>query len=210
MMKNGCPAFLVLLLLTVFSLPAFAAGPYVGVEGGGAFLQKSKITGEGTSDVDLKTKTGYGVGAVGGYDFGTYRLEGEFAYRRNDNKDVTGGLSGNVGGDFSNMALLVNGFYDFKMVSPVVYPYVGAGIGGARASLKVTDDAGVTQVDNNKTVFAYQLAAGVAYNVMKELTLDLGYKFFATAKPEFEVTGGGKAKAEYMSHDIFLTARYNF
>lgn len=209
-MKNGSPVFIVFLLLTVIAVPASATGPYVSAGGGGIFLQKSRFTPEGSPELDLKTRTGYGLGLVGGYDFGTYRLEGEFSYRSNDNKEVTGGgLSGNTDGEFSSMALTLNGYYDFKMVSPTVYPYVGAGIGGARDSLKVTTDAG-TGVDDHQIVFAYQLAAGAAYNVAKELTLDLGYKFFATAKPEFDSTGGGKAKAEYMSHNIFLTVRYTF
>lgn len=209
-MKSKAPVFLVFLLLTVLAVPAFAAGPYVGVEGGATFLQKAKVTGD-FPDFDLKTDTGFGLGVVGGFDFGTYRLEGEFAYRRNNNKEVSGGgITGNIGGDFSSMALMVNGYYDFKMVSPIVYPYLGVGIGGARDSLKVTDDVG-TVLDDDKFVFAYQAAAGVAYNVTKELTLDLGYKYFATTKPEFEESAGGaKAKVEYMSHNIFLGVRYSF
>lgn len=209
-MKSRAPVFIVFLLLTVLALPAFAAGPYVGGEAGAVFLEKAKFTEAGAADVDLKTKTGFGLGLVGGFDFGTYRLEGEFVYRRNNNKEVTsGGFTSNVGGDFSSMALMFNGYYDFKMVSPIVYPYLGGGLGVARDSLKATE-AGVTGIDDSKIVFAYQLATGVAYNVTKEVTLDLGYKYFATAKPEFEVTGGGKVKGEYMSHNIFLTARYNF
>ena len=62
-------------------------------------------------------------------------------------------------------------------------------------------------------VFAYQLAAGVGYVISKQITLDLGYKYFATAKPEFEFSagfGGGKVEAEYSSHNIFLGLRYSF
>ncbi|HEX8042603.1 outer membrane protein [Candidatus Deferrimicrobium sp.] len=207
-MKRRAPVFLVFLLLAILAVPAFAAGPYVGIEGGATFLQKAKVTG-GFPDFDLKTDTGYGLGVVGGFDFGTCRLEGEFAYRKNENKDVSGGFTGDVGGDFSSMALMVNGYYDFKMVSPVFYPYLGVGIGGARDSLKVEN--GGTLIDDDKFVFAYQAAAGVAFNVTQELALDLGYKYFATTKPEFEESaGGGKAKVEYMSHNIFLGLRYSF
>lgn len=207
-MKSRAPVFLVFLLLTLLAVPVFAAGPYVGIEGGATFLQKAKVTGD-FPDFDLKTDTGYGLGVVGGFDFGTCRLEGEFAYRKNENKDVSGGgITGDVGGDYSSMALMVNGYYDFKMVSPVVYPYLGVGIGGARDSLKVED--GGTLIDDDQFVFAYQAAAGVAFNATKELTLDLGYKYFATTKPEFENADGAKAKVEYMSHNIFLGLRYSF
>lgn len=208
-MKSRAPVFLVFLLLAVLAAPAFAAGPYVGAEGGVTFLEKAKVTQDGFPDFDLKTDTGFGLGLVGGFDFGTYRLEGEFAYRRNNNKEVSlGGLTGGIGGDYSSMALMVNGYYDFKMVSPVLYPYLGVGIGGARDSLKVED--GGTVIDDDQFVFAYQAAAGVAFNVTKELTLDLGYKYFATTKPEFEDADGAKAKVEYMSHNIFLGVRYSF
>ena len=60
-------------------------------------------------------------------------------------------------------------------------------------------------------VFAYQAAAGVGYAVSKEVTLDLGYKYFATAKPSFKVLGTAvKVEGEYMSHNLLLGVRYNF
>src|SRR5512135_3890909 len=54
-MKSRAPVFLVFLLLTVLAVPAFAAGPYVGVEGGATFLEKAKVTQEGAPDFELKT-----------------------------------------------------------------------------------------------------------------------------------------------------------
>ncbi len=209
-MKSRTVMVLFVLALSFIAAPALAAGPYVGANVGAAFLSTSTFTDPG-GDFDLKTKTGFGLGLLGGFDFGTYRVEGEFAYRRNNMKEGSDSSGTTpLGGDYSSMALMVNGYYDFRMVSPTVVPYLGAGLGGARLSLKVTDP-GSTFVDDSDMVFAYQLAAGVGFAITKELTLDLGYKYFATAKPSFEPIGGGvKVDGEYASHNLFLGARYSF
>ena len=213
-MKGRTPIIVVFLLLTLTSVSAFAAGPYVGGEVGAVFLSDSTFTSPGNPDIDLKSKTGFGLGLIGGFDFGTYRLEGEFAYRRNNNDEATDDVGTfPVGGDYSTMALLVNGFYDFRMVSSTFVPYLGIGLGGARVSAKGTEPTSGAFVDDSDMVFAYQLAAGIGYAVSKGITIDLGYKYFATAKPEFDFTadfGGGKAEAEYASHNIFLGLRYGF
>src|SRR6478736_2023556 len=75
---------------------------YVGLEGGVLFPQKQDIDGAidftapptGTSDfatssvARIKSKTGYDVDLIGGYDFGMFRLEGELGYKRAKNKSA--------------------------------------------------------------------------------------------------------------------------
>lgn len=211
---NSRMAFvLCIVAMAFFAAPALAAGPYVGGQAGAVFLSDSTFEVAGINIGDAKFDTGYGLGVVGGYDYGTWRLEGEFTYRVNDNKEVTGGgTTDPIGGDTSSMALMLNAYYDFRMVSPTLVPYIGAGVGGARVAAEVTDPTAGTVIDDNDMVVAYQLAAGVGFVVSKQVTIDLGYKYFATADPSFEVTGAGGAKidVEYGSHNIFLGARYSF
>ena len=212
-MKSRAPVFIVVLLLSVLAVPAYAAGPYVGVEAGAVFLSDSTFEAAGIDVGDAKFDTGYGLGLVGGHDFGTWRLEGEFTWRKNDNKEISSAFGTDpIGGDVSTLALMVNAYYDFRMVSPTFVPYLGVGVGGARVSAKVDDPIDGTVIDDNDMVFAYQLAAGVGFVVNKQITIDLGYKYFATADPSFEVIGAGGAKldAEYKSHNIFLGLRYSF
>jgi opacity protein-like surface antigen len=210
-MKNRTVLVLFVLALSFIAAPALAAGPYAGGEAGATFLATSKLTFDDGTSEDVKSKVGFGLGLVGGYDFGTYRLEGEFAYRKNNNNEATdNGATTNLSGDYSSMALMVNGYYDFRTVSPVFVPYLGAGIGAARLTFKVPASGGDPAFDSSSTVFAYQLAAGVGYVVSKEFTLDLGYKYFATAEPEFTHPDGSKVKGEYASHNIFLGARFSF
>jgi opacity protein-like surface antigen len=211
-MKSRPLVFMVFLLLTALAVPTFAAGPYVGIEGGVVFLSDSTLSGPGGS-LDLEYKTGFGAGLVGGFDFGTYRLEGEFAYRTNDHDQVSAfGLSAPADGDTSSIALMVNGYYDFRMVSPTIVPYVGVGIGGAQVSAKLGDPGFPSIIDDDDMVFAYQFMAGVGFAVNKQVTIDLGYKYFATADPSFEVigTGGAKLDSEYKSHNVFAGLRYSF
>jgi opacity protein-like surface antigen len=211
MKGNRLMAVLVMLLVAV---PAMAAGPYVGGELGAVFPSTStaSFSDNVPYSADIKAKTGFGIGLLGGFDFGTYRLEGEFAYRKNNLKEITfvGDPTEPVGGDVSTMALMVNGYYDFRTVSPTFVPYLGLGLGGARVKAKAIHQDTSTIYSDSDTVFAYQFAAGVGYVISKELTLDLGYKYFATTKPEFQDTTGVKVEVEYMSHNIFLGARYSF
>jgi len=213
-MKRRTTGYIAFLLLTLIAMPAFAAGPYVGGNVGAVLLSTSSFaaTDNAADGGELKNKTGFGLGLVGGFDFGTYRLEGEFAYRKNNNKEVTftGDPTEPLTGDVSSMALMVNGYYDFRTVSPTFVPYLGAGIGGARVKGKMIHQDSSTIVSDSDTVFAYQFAAGIGYVVSKELTLDLGYKYFATAKPEFQDPDGKKIKGEYASHNIYLGARFGF
>jgi opacity protein-like surface antigen len=166
-------------------------------------LSDSSVSGPGVSG-DIEFDTGYGLGAVGGFDYGTWRLEGELTYRANDIDQFSGFGLLPVDGDVSSMALMANAYYDFRMVSPAFVPYIGGGLGGARIAV---DASGV---DDDDIVFAYQFAAGIGFAVNKQVTLDLGYRYFATADQSFEVPGIGTVDGEYKSHNVFLGARFNF
>ncbi len=212
-MKSRMMFVLCILAVSVFAAPAFAAGPYIGGEAGAVFLSDSTFSAAGLDVGDAKFDTGFGVGLFGGFDYGTWRLEGEFTYRKNDNKEISSSFGTDpIGGDVSSMALMVNAYYDFRMVSPTFVPYLGAGVGGARVSAKVDDPIDGTVIDDDDMVFAYQFAAGVGFVVNPQVTIDLGYKYFATADPSFEVIGAGGVKldAEYSSHNVFLGLRYSF
>jgi len=215
-MKRGFLAVVVSSVFLLAAAPVFAAGPYVGVEGGVVFLSDSSFDVAGINVGDIKFDTGWGIGLTGGYDFGTWRLEGELAYRANDVKefsDSTGSFP--LDGDVSSTVLMLNAYYDFRTISPSVIPYIGAGIGAAFVSADVTDPDpvfGGQVLDDDDTVFAYQLIAGVAFPVSKQLTIDLNYRYLGTTDPAFEIVGasGIEAEAEIQSHNIFVGLRYSF
>lgn len=173
------------------------------------------------------------MGAAAGYDFGMWRAEFEIAYRQNDldkikavvSQDIGNGpingepiptqvvpgtsVSINADGDVSALSFMVNGYFDWQNPSPLT-PYLGAGIGFARVSMNDLKVEGVRLVDDSDTVFAYQLAAGVGWEFMPNLTLDLGYRYFATADPEFRDVEGDTFESEYKSHNLMLGLRIGF
>ena len=208
-MKSRMAFVFCFVVVAFFAAPALAVGPYVGGHAGAVFLDDSTIS-DPTGSADIKFDTGYGLGVVGGYDYGTWRLEGEFTYRVNDHDQISLlGVTGPLGGDTSSMALMLNAYYDFRMVSPTIVPYIGGGIGGAFVSVDASV-GGLQLIDDDDLVFAYQVAAGVGFAVNKQVTIDLGYKYFATADPSFDLSGGGSVDGEYKSHNVFLGVRYNF
>src|SRR6476660_3263296 len=88
--------YLVAAVAATLTAPAFAAnnGPYVGIEGGAMFPQKSKldVTLNNKTRFDngynVKDKTGYDADIIAGYKFGLLRLEGELGYKRSKLKNV--------------------------------------------------------------------------------------------------------------------------
>ena len=58
--------------------------------------------------------------------------------------------------------------------------------------------------DKDDTVFAYQLAGGIAYEITEQIIADLRYRFVATSEPEF---AGGE---EYNSHSLVAAIRFSF
>ena len=59
--------------------------------------------------------------------------------------------------------------------------------------------------DEDDSVFAYQVGAGIGYAVSDQATIDLKYRYFATEDPDF-----GGVDAEVASHNIYLGIRVNF
>jgi opacity protein-like surface antigen len=54
-------------------------------------------------------------------------------------------------------------------------------------------------------VFAYQFTAGLEYPVTKRASLDLTYRYLATADPDF-----GPTEAEYSTHNFTAGVRLYF
>jgi len=96
-------------------------------------------------------------------------------------------LTSNVNLKEKKLGLMANAYYDFNNASEFT-PYVMAGVGVNRGSLeaKVSGyEAGITGAlkaasetikSKNLTSFAYQVGVGVGYEVVKDITLDVGYK----------------------------------
>lgn len=199
---------------------------YVAVGAGAAFLSESSSTASdafGNSvSFDTDFDTGFGVTGAIGHSWGAFRLEGEVSYRENDldtieltNVTLAGiGSFNNVGsfaadGDVSALGFMANGWYDFDTGSPWK-PFVGGGLGVARVSVNDAAILGITFADDDDWVFAYQLGAGIGYEVNPTTVVSLGYRFFGTADPDFTFIGGLPFDAEYHSHNVEIGVRFSF
>jgi opacity protein-like surface antigen len=195
--------------------------PYFSVHIGGTSLQDADVDFDDPGivfDDEIEFDNGFNVGAAFGYDYGLARLEVELAYRENDVDRVNSeGFAFRADGDFSATSVMLNGYWDFETGSPVV-PYIGGGIGFANVSannIKVFDVDGVESfVDDDDSVFAYQLAAGIAFDLNPALTLDLGYRFFGTSTVELDANPllfqPAGIETEFDSHNVNLGLRMNF
>ncbi len=214
-------ACLTTLVFGFIASPAYAQSKwYIGGGAGGTFLMDSELddpTGIlAAIGTETSFDTGYYVGGTVGYAWANnnndtvFRLEGELSYRQNDFDQFTVlGFDFDMDGDTSALGLMVNGFYDIG-TGTSWKPYLGGGIGLALVSINDATVVGIPLADDDDTVFAYQLGAGLGYEVNPNLTISLDYRFFATVDPDFTDPTGIEFSAEYMSHNIGLGLRYGF
>ena len=107
-------------------------------------------------------------------------------------------------GDIDAFIFLINGFYDIDTGTKLT-PYLGGGIGFARLDINDLFVAGIVRGDEDDTVFAYQAAGGMAYEITEQIVADLSYRFVATSEPEFDGLEG-----DYNSHNLVAAIRFSF
>ncbi|MEG9883892.1 MAG: outer membrane beta-barrel protein [Hyphomicrobiales bacterium] len=112
-------------------------------------------------------------------------------------------------GSFSALSGMVNAAYGFDAFYGLK-PYVMAGAGLAGVSINDAKLAGDKFADDHDVVFAYQAGLGVAYDLTDVATIDLGYYYFATAKPSMKNIDGDKFDSEFHTHNVVLGLRFRF
>jgi opacity protein-like surface antigen len=178
---------------------------YAGVLGGVTLVPDIAIKQLGTSQ-DLEMDAGFNFGGVIGYKwaFGL-RAEGEISYRRNDNDKFAGvPIDGNV----NALTFMGNAWYDFH-TGTAWLPYVGGGLGVARVAADASV-LGIQIVDDNDTVFAWQVGGGIGYEVSPGIVVSADYRYLATTDPSMTDGGGIDFDAEYSSHNIMIGVRGHF
>lgn len=155
----------------------------------------------------------FDVGFLGGFTAGRLfenglRSELEIRYSENDFDQTRagGGGSSSASGDVSSIALMANLFYDFNK-DGTFHPYVGGGVGGAQVSVNDFGTGGGDIFDGDDIVFAYQGGAGLAFDLTDRLTVDAGYRYFATDDANFR-DSGNDVDFEYTQHIAMLSLRY--
>lgn len=180
--------------------------PYAAVKGGYSMLSKKD---------SVKYKNGFVGAAELGVAYDAWRLGLEVSYRKNrikdsktDNKAVKGQYN-----RVNVLAGMINVYYDYALTDECSL-YAGAGVGAAKVAF-----AKQNKLEDSKTVFAWQVMAGLAYDINENWVVEAGYRLFNTNKVQVRlstvnnnnniVNNAKKVRAPFAS-SVELGLRYNF
>ena len=220
----------------------------VGITNYGKYEQQEVRQAYGTWPAKEDRSTAFFGGVGIGYRFNNwFRVDGTFEYRggttigATDQVNLGGGtvLHNTYKGNLSSMVALFNAYVDLGTWNCLT-PYLGAGIGYASNRIHGVTDQGImsTQVTlpdgsvgwgpgfstlgtanaGTKSGVAWALMAGVGYEVNKNLTLEVGYRYLNLGDAQSgrlvnayggQVQGPLKVK-DIDSHDIKIGMRWNF
>jgi opacity protein-like surface antigen len=169
---------------------------------------------EGGVDGEVELDDAAVFGGALGYKFPWFRLEANVSYRKNDVDEVRvegNDFSGN--GDTEALVGLVNGIVDIDLDFPV-RPFLGGGIGGAYLKLD-TGSNGLLEVDDEAGSFAWNLLAGVGWDVTESVALTATYRYLRLEGTDFSadvagVDAGDVDVDDVALHEVLVGLRYTF
>jgi opacity protein-like surface antigen len=190
--------------------PAPHSGFYVGIEGGGTWLNDQDY-GQG---VTLESNPGYNGGITFGYDYKWFRIEEELNAARNsaDNLSIIGSparvVSALTGRAF-NKATILN--LDGNTTS---YNFAGVGVGGSAIDYNYRLAHSVDGIDNNSTstwkgAFTAQALGGISYTFNPRVELDLEYRFVNAFVIDGDL-GDGNSIPDYRTNNVDLGLKFFF
>ncbi|MDX1431755.1 MAG: outer membrane beta-barrel protein [Gammaproteobacteria bacterium] len=204
-------AFLSALLLTLSQSAAAQTYDWYSAAGAGlSFLSDTDSSQGGFTITSEFATSGAGYGAVGRV-FDSFRAEAEVFVSVNEfDKLQGGGLSVGASGNVQTIAFMANGYYDFSTGSKW-RPYIGGGIGVASVAVNDLEAQGILIADDDDTVFAYQLKAGVAYQFTERWEGTLGYRYFGSDDGDFVDSSGAAFTSDGLElHVVEIGARYRW
>jgi opacity protein-like surface antigen len=196
---------------------AWAAGNfYLGLHGGAAILDESKATdneGRYKIDYDIDFDGSVTLGYKLGDKFpkiGRGRVELEVNYAENDldEADFTDGKV-SAGGSIKRTGIMFNSIGEHRTDAGVII-HALLGIGWAKIDLDNATVLDQLVVDDDDSQLAFQIGAGVGYQLNSRITYEVGYRYFFTLDPSYTTDGGKTLDYEYGAHRILAGIRFNF
>lgn len=194
-MKKLIFPLLVAGLFAVPSLAHSATNPYVSISGGLGLMNNSAVNG---IDDRVEYKSGYLINGAIGLKADYARLEAEIGYHRN-NLDTWDGSPAISDSNISAWSFMANGYLDYHMADSDITPFMMVGLGVAC----VNGSDGTNSYDDS--VFAWQVGAGVGFKTSETVTIDIGYRYFATAEAVLDAD-----TFSISSHNIIADIRCGF
>ncbi|MES2905638.1 MAG: outer membrane beta-barrel protein [Pseudomonadota bacterium] len=202
--------------------PAMAqskGGPYFGVKAGANFQDDIDGNLDGDADVadTLETDTGFNASIVAGYAFGSRwgilapRLEVEAGYMNNDadQSAVDAGVLAATDGEVNAFYWFANLLLDIPMGWGFT-PFIGAGAGFANVRFdNVSATAGPIDTFNGEdTAFAWNVTAGLSYDISRNVTVDVAYRFVQFNDVDaFNATAGAVVSGDIDNHQVNVGLR---
>jgi len=188
-------------------------GWYLSVFGGGVWTNSvTADDGNNFTDLEFDTDIGWLIGvAAGGHITDNLRGEVELSTSSFALTNVSNGgvdLGPIYDGSASATYLLGNLWFDIDTGSGFT-PYIGGGLGGGYVNATVTDSEIGYAVDMSGWGWAYQVGAGVKFDVADSVALDLGYRFKSVVDAELE-GNGDDAVANISSHVLQVGVTVGF
>lgn len=172
-------------------------GLYLGLGGGGTWVQDLDLEGGGPNKID--DDIGWAaVGSLGYRWTNNLRTELEGGFRRTDADLDGGGGHGHL--DATNV--MGNVLYDIDTGSRLT-PYVGVGVGAVNVNVDASN------FDDSDWAFGYQGIAGVSYALTDRMDAFVDYRYMATAGLGLD-SNGAQSDDEYRSHTVLVGLRYLF
>jgi opacity protein-like surface antigen len=201
---------IVWLFTLVFILQAqngFAArrGAYLDLHGGPTSVDTMDF-GEGKIAFDNSSY----LGAAAGYDFGFFRMEGEYSYRSNDVDHITVfGTRYDSSGKVTLAALMFNMFLEYDNSTPLI-PYLGLGLGWGKMNFDDVSGGGVRFMLGDDTGGVTQIMLGLGYALNDRCRLYADYRevmvgFASEDDPDNENTDD-----DYFNSSLTLGISYYF
>ncbi|WOO42320.1 outer membrane protein [Rubellicoccus peritrichatus] len=184
MLKNILIVSTALSLFPVASHASDETSFYITARGGPAFFGGSEIGPSGSS-ITFEYETGYSfTGAIGyRFDLGTdalsLRTEFEGGYASAGISEATQfGFTFSNLGDINISRYMGNAILDIP-ITESFYTYWGVGLGYAVTELELNGG-----FEDSGGEFAYQGMIGIGYNILENLSIELGWKAYSSLEPE--------------------------
>ena len=155
--------------------------------------------GYGKVETEFDFDNGFGFSGGVGYDLSPLRVEGVLSWLKTDSKSVTTksietpdpdpgkldnrtdeiGVKVDGDGYMSALSVMGNVWWDID-TGAAVTPFVGGGIGMTQLSERGDGSS------NDDRVFAWQIGAGVSYDLGNGTVAQLGYRFFNPGEADLD------------------------
>ena len=186
-------------------------GIYGSISGLWVMPQDGDVTVDGAGSGELEFDDGFGVSLALGYDLPALPISLEVEYSYRDAESETLSISGlpvpvDFEADLGLHTFMVNGVLNFNIGGTPLGVYGAAGIGYTLSTVDVASIAGLpVDQDEEDFTFAYQLKAGMTFELTDDVLLYGGVRWFDALEADYD-----DVEVEEASVDLEIGLKFYF